>query len=78
LYPLTLSDKELLWTYREHYRSNPKGLPKFLSSVPFNDMLAVQEMHKYLKLWAPLVPVDALEVIIYLFSLLVLIVQIVA
>jgi phosphatidylinositol-4,5-bisphosphate 3-kinase len=63
LYPLSTSDKELLWSYREHYRSNPKGLPKFLSSVPFNDMLAVQEMHKYLKLWAPIVPIDALELL---------------
>lgn len=63
LYPLSPSDKELLWTYREYYRNNPKGLPKFLASVPYHDMLAVQEMHKFLKLWAPLVPIDALELL---------------
>jgi phosphatidylinositol-4,5-bisphosphate 3-kinase len=63
LYPLSHSDKELLWMYREHYRNNPKGLPKFLASVPYDEMLAVQEMHKYLKLWAPLVPIDALELL---------------
>jgi hypothetical protein len=67
LYPLSPSDMELLWMYREHYRHDPKGLSKFLSSVPFNEMLAVQEMHKYLKLWAPLVPIDALEVFCTIF-----------
>jgi len=63
LYPVAPADKELLWTYREYYRTNPKGLPKFLSSVPFHEMLAVQEMHKYLKLWAPIKPIDALELL---------------
>jgi len=63
LYPLSASDKTALWTYRDYYRYNPKGLPKFLASVLYNDMLAVQEMHKYLKLWAPMAPRDALELL---------------
>lgn len=63
LFFLNTNDKEILWAYRDFYKFDPKGLPKFLSSVPYNDMLAVQEMHKYLKLWAPIAPQDALELL---------------
>jgi len=63
LYRLTKRDKQLMWKYREFCKSRPKALPKFLASVPKADAKAVQELHRLLHLWAPIAPIDALELL---------------
>jgi phosphatidylinositol-4,5-bisphosphate 3-kinase len=63
LYRMTKRDRQLMWKYREFCKSRPKALPKFLASVPKADARAVQEMHRLLKIWAPIAPIDALELL---------------
>jgi phosphatidylinositol-4,5-bisphosphate 3-kinase len=63
LYRMTKRDKQLMWKYREFCKSRPKALPKFLASVPMGDARAVQEMHRLLHIWAPIAPIDALELL---------------
>jgi len=63
LFPLPLRGKQLLWKYREFIKSDPKALPKFLLSVPRTDRNAVQEMYSLLERWAPIEPLDALELL---------------
>eukprot|EP01125_Pyxidicula_operculata_P015695 TRINITY_DN5353_c0_g2_i4.p1 TRINITY_DN5353_c0_g2~~TRINITY_DN5353_c0_g2_i4.p1 ORF type:complete len:672 (-),score=156.65 TRINITY_DN5353_c0_g2_i4:251-2266(-) len=63
LYKLTKRDKHLIWKYREYLTDNPKALPKFLSAVPRTDYLARQEMYRLLECWAPIKPLDALELL---------------
>lgn len=63
LYRMTKHDKHLMWKYREFCKSRPKALPKFLASVPMADARAVQEMHRLLRIWAPIAPIDALELL---------------
>lgn len=63
LYRMTKHDKHLMWKYREFCKSRPKALPKFLVSVPIADARAVQEMHRLLRIWAPIAPIDALELL---------------
>eukprot|EP01113_Clastostelium_recurvatum_P028422 TRINITY_DN3438_c0_g1_i4.p1 TRINITY_DN3438_c0_g1~~TRINITY_DN3438_c0_g1_i4.p1 ORF type:complete len:1453 (-),score=442.67 TRINITY_DN3438_c0_g1_i4:115-3945(-) len=63
LYPLATSDKELLFANREYISNKSQALPKFLASVPHKDIAHVQEMYKYLKRWAPMRPLDSLELL---------------
>jgi phosphatidylinositol 3-kinase len=64
-YPPTkvLSDdeKQFLWRFRYVLNSNPKALPKFLSSVDFEDAQQAQRAAAHLKRWAPISFTEALE-----------------
>eukprot|EP01088_Endostelium_zonatum_P015669 TRINITY_DN3956_c0_g1_i1.p1 TRINITY_DN3956_c0_g1~~TRINITY_DN3956_c0_g1_i1.p1 ORF type:complete len:1236 (-),score=318.64 TRINITY_DN3956_c0_g1_i1:189-3761(-) len=48
--------------------TQPKALPKFVKAVPYDDHKRVQEFHKLLRVWAPLGPRDALELLDSKFS----------
>jgi phosphatidylinositol-4,5-bisphosphate 3-kinase len=63
LYRLTQRDKHLLWKYREFCKTQPKALPKFLQAVPKANRFAVQEMYRLMAIWAPMSPLDALELL---------------
>uniref|UniRef100_A0A6B2KX87 phosphatidylinositol 3-kinase n=1 Tax=Arcella intermedia TaxID=1963864 RepID=A0A6B2KX87_9EUKA len=61
---LSTEDKALLWKYRLSFCiKHPQALPKYLMSVPKTDRNAIQEMHKLIPEWAPIQPVDALELL---------------
>eukprot|EP01126_Amoeba_proteus_P004228 TRINITY_DN11421_c0_g4_i3.p1 TRINITY_DN11421_c0_g4~~TRINITY_DN11421_c0_g4_i3.p1 ORF type:complete len:857 (-),score=216.68 TRINITY_DN11421_c0_g4_i3:53-2623(-) len=61
---LEQEDKDLIWKYRRTYCIKyPAALPKFLMSCCQTDRIAVQEMHQLLEEWAPINPVDALELL---------------
>lgn len=63
LYQLTDENKLIVWHHRKELKKNSKGLVKFLSSVQWNDPVAVWEAHAYMDEWAPLEPLDALELL---------------
>lgn len=55
--------KDLIWKYRNYCMRFPAALPKFLQSVNKTDRVAIQEMHRLLIEWAPITPVEALELL---------------
>lgn len=63
LYRMTTRDKHLMWKYREFCKNVPRALPRFLVSVPKANRLAIQEMYRLMKIWAPIKPIDALELL---------------
>jgi phosphatidylinositol-4,5-bisphosphate 3-kinase len=63
LYPLESKDKQLLWKYRDYCTNYPRGLAKFLVSVPKTDRNAVQESYRLLDIWTKPSPHDALELL---------------
>jgi len=63
LYPITPSDKIMLWNERNYCKSKASSLPKFLMSVAYNDRISVQIMHNMLVDWAPISTVGALELL---------------
>ncbi|RNF26960.1 putative phosphatidylinositol 3-kinase 2 [Trypanosoma conorhini] len=60
---LTTSDKVLLWKHREELIMRPRALAKFLLAVNWLQPYAVYEAHSLLKRWAPLQPMDVLELL---------------
>jgi len=60
---LSAADKAFVWKYREFLKLNPKALAKFVQAVPKTDRFARQELYRLLPLWAPLDPLDALELL---------------
>lgn len=63
LYAPTISDKVLLWKYREELLRRPKALCKFLLSVNWMKPYAVYEAHQLLSRWSSMQPMDALELL---------------
>jgi hypothetical protein len=63
LHRLEAYDKHMLWKYREIAKANGKALPKFINSVTKTDRVAVQEMRRLIGVWAPMEPLDALELL---------------
>mmetsp|Transcript_962 Transcript_962/g.3317 ORF Transcript_962/g.3317 Transcript_962/m.3317 type:complete len:1116 (-) Transcript_962:3492-6839(-) len=68
LYKLTEKQKWIMWYARKSIQSNPKALSKFMLSVPWQQPYAVYEAHSLLSEWAPLEPIDALELLDYNFG----------
>ncbi|KNC46264.1 hypothetical protein, variant [Thecamonas trahens ATCC 50062] len=60
---ITPGEKDLLWKARYTLVHTPEALPKFLLSVKWDDPSQVQEVHRLLDVWAPLDPVDSLELL---------------
>lgn len=66
LYKLSEEEKNAVWNYRNLIANKvqlSKGLPKLLSSVPYNNKSAVNEMHKLLANWEDLGPIKSLELL---------------
>ena len=63
LYEVTETDKLLLWNYRHDLTKRPKALCKFLLAVDWLSPAAVHESHLLMEKWAPLQPMDALELL---------------
>ncbi|KAL6057890.1 Phosphatidylinositol 4,5-bisphosphate 3-kinase catalytic subunit alpha isoform, variant 2 [Balamuthia mandrillaris] len=61
---LSETEKDILWTYRGYCSTKPEALPKFLSSVPWNEPDKAREALRLLAVWAPCEsPIDALELL---------------
>lgn len=60
---LAPADRALLWRCRNLIRSQPRLLSKLVQSVPRCDFRARQEFYRLLCSWAPVDPLDALELI---------------
>jgi hypothetical protein len=63
LYEVTETDRLLLWQYRHDLTKRPKALAKFLLAVDWRSPGAVHEAHNLMERWAPLAPMDALELL---------------
>jgi hypothetical protein len=63
LYVPNQEEKKLLWQYRYYWRNNSRALAKVLTSVTWTKSEDVQEAHRMLTYWAPLSPVEALELL---------------
>ncbi|KAI3637772.1 hypothetical protein MIR68_004421 [Amoeboaphelidium protococcarum] len=63
LTPLSVNDKALLWTNRYYCISIPEALPKIILSARWNYQDDCVEVKKLLKVWAPVSPVSALEML---------------
>ncbi|KAF2072204.1 hypothetical protein CYY_006485 [Polysphondylium violaceum] len=63
LVKLSPEDKKLIYTYRHIYKSKPKALAKFLQSVNWIEPEQTIEAFKQMVDWAPLKPVQALEML---------------
>eukprot|EP00948_MAST-09A_sp_MAST-9A-sp1_P002681 g2681.t1 len=57
------SDRSLLWRKRRHCLRDPRLLPKVLLAVSWSDPEQVAEMHDLLRVWAPIRPESALELL---------------
>lgn len=56
-------ERELLWEHRYYCRSNPKALPLILSAAPSWEYQYLPVIYSLLSSWAPLKPVDAMELL---------------
>ncbi|KAJ6229788.1 pi-3 kinase [Anaeramoeba flamelloides] len=68
LYKLTDFDKRAIYKHRYHIMNDPKSLPKFLLSINWANRFQVREAKTLLEMWAPMDPVDALELLDSRFS----------
>ena len=60
---ISSGEKELLWDARYFLVDRPESLPKFLRAVQWDDPAQVEETHRLLDVWAPMDPVDSLELL---------------
>lgn len=56
-------ERDLMWIYRHMYVKMPSVLSKFLQCVDWTDLQCQAEAHRLLKEWAPLNPLQALELL---------------
>ena len=63
MHALTEDECRLLWAKREVLVSNPKALPKFLLTVNWGNHDDVREGYRLLKTWAPMPPLEALQLL---------------
>ncbi|KAH8055401.1 phosphatidylinositol kinase [Aureococcus anophagefferens] len=63
MHALTEDECRLLWAKREVLASNPKALPKFLLTVNWGNHDDVREGYRLLKTWAPMPPLEALQLL---------------
>jgi hypothetical protein len=68
LYEMTTEEKWRVFDNRDRLKSNPRALPKFLISVPWQQPYAVYIAHHYLQQWALISSIDALELLDYNFG----------
>lgn len=52
--------KKQLFKCREHYQTNPRGLPIFLKSVKWDRPVQVNAVYNMLENWALMSPEDAI------------------
>ena len=63
LHDVSDTDRTLLWHYRQELIRRPKALSKILLAVDWTNVAAVHEIHTMMAKWAPLQPLDALELL---------------
>ncbi len=63
LYQLSKEECALLWKFRTQVIVAKKGLAKLIVACPYDNFRAVQELHRIVDQWAPLGPLDALELL---------------
>ena len=63
MYDLSEDDCRLLWDSRERLVRDPRALPKFLLTVNWGSHDAVREGYRLLKEWAPMPPLEALQLL---------------
>eukprot|EP00727_Mastigamoeba_balamuthi_P011479 m51a1_g6954 putative phosphoinositide 3kinase accessory domain (pik domain) domain containing protein (1277) ;mRNA; r:50317-55729 len=68
LSPLTLEQRKKIWEARMELRLFPWALPKVLLSVDWANHSVVQEAHWLLDQWAPITPVQALQLLDWEFA----------
>ena len=56
-------ESQLLWDHRHYCRSVPRALPLILSSAPSWEYGHLPEIYSLLASWAPMTPVDAMELL---------------
>ena len=56
-------ESELLWEHRQYCMSNPKALPLILSAAPSWEYQCLPDIYSLLAGWAPMRPVDAMELL---------------
>lgn len=63
LYVLSPAEKVLLWHFRHDLIRRPRALPKLLLAIDWRRPSAVHEGHELMINWAPMKPIDALELL---------------
>ena len=63
LYTLKEGEKILLWHFRHDLIKRPRALPKLLLAIDWRRPAAVHEGHQLMAKWAPMKPIDALELL---------------
>lgn len=57
-------DREILWEKRHYLYQYPNALPKVLLSARLWDYASLAEIHAMLRHWAPMDPIDALQLLL--------------
>jgi hypothetical protein len=65
---LTEEERYLIWKNRQRITQYPNALPKFIESVPWNCPSAVYIAKQLLLEWAPIEPINALQLLSYKFA----------
>lgn len=66
--PITSSDKDFIWNYRNYLCKQGKALPKFLRSVQWDKEKEVNEARRLLMLWDPMESQGSLELLSSFFT----------
>ncbi len=64
LHRLSLEEREFLWEKRFFLYNHPDALAKVLQCVPRWDFLSLQETYTMIQDWAPLNPIQAVELLL--------------
>lgn len=57
-------EREVLWEKRHYLQTYPTALPKVLLSAQFWDFASLSELHRMMENWAPLSPLEALQLLL--------------
>lgn len=57
-------DREVLWEKRHYLYKYPNALPKVLLAARLWDYASLAEIHAMLRHWAPMDPIDALQLLL--------------
>jgi len=66
-----IDEREILWEKRHYLHDRPEALPKVLLAAHSWDWACLPDLHASLRIWSPLPPVQALQLLLPWYALLI-------
>lgn len=64
IYRPLIEEREILWEKRHYLHDKPEALPKVLLAAHSWDWACLPDLHASLRVWSPLPPVQALQLLL--------------